>query len=181
MKRFEGFPGRMDFTPIPRVFIRQVLPEIESADEIKILLAVFNIIYQKKGSLRFAGLNELVADASPMTGITAGTDDDRTVIKRWLADAVENHILLAVDVAGPHSTDTLYFINGPAERETVAQIHSGKIPIEGSKPVLTLPQDVPQPDIFSLYENNIGQLTPMIAEELRMPSRRIGKTGSGTP
>ena len=26
MKPFEGFPARMEFTPVPRIFINQVMP-----------------------------------------------------------------------------------------------------------------------------------------------------------
>ena len=166
MKPFEGFPIRMEFTPIPRVFIQQVLPVIDDADQIKILLAAFNLIYQKKGNLRYAGLNEWRKPAALM-GLSRGDDASSDGLKKLLSDAVDRSILLAVDITGSYTSDTLYFVNGPAERDIVEQIRSGKITIEGSVPEDILVSGTTLPDVFSLYENNIGQLTPMIADELK--------------
>jgi len=166
MKNFDGFPVRMDFTPIPRIFIQQVLPSLDDIDQIKILLAAFNLIYQKKGNLRYARLNEL-RDSSSLADLLQAEDTSGERLKVLLANAVDRHILLAIDVAAPGVPDTLYFINGPAERDIVERIRSGQIVIPGSTRAVSPVSEIPPPDIFSLYENNIGQLTPMIAEELK--------------
>jgi DnaD/phage-associated family protein len=69
--------------------------------------------------------------------------------------------------SGP-AADTLYFVNGPNEKEALERIKRGEVKLEGILPV-EFPSDAPplKPDIFTLYESNIGQLTPMIAEELK--------------
>ncbi len=52
----------------------------------------------------------------------------------------------------------------------MAKIRNGELALAGLKAGGQAYPDVetePQPDIFTLYEQNIGMLTPMIAEELR--------------
>jgi DnaD/phage-associated family protein len=49
----------------------------------------------------------------------------------------------------------------------VAKIESGELKLAGLKAVKHVPVDTEeQPNIYTLYEDNIGMLTPMIADEL---------------
>ncbi len=62
----------------------------------------------------------------------------------------------------------IYFLNAEPDRQAVARIQSGELDLGGLKtrePALVDSEE--PPDTFSLYEQNIGMLTPMIAEELR--------------
>ncbi len=59
-------------------------------------------------------------------------------------------------------------LNTESNQQAVAKIQSGEIKLgglKGGKPTYVAPEA--QPDIFTLYEQNIGMLTPMIAEQLR--------------
>ena len=60
MIEFKGFPARMQFTPVPNLVFSSLLPQITDITELKVLLHIFEIIYPKKGSLRFASFNELL-------------------------------------------------------------------------------------------------------------------------
>lgn len=166
MKRFEGFPARMDFSPVPRIFINQVMPRLTSAGEIKALLHVFNAVYQKKGSLRFVSFDELAGTLSGAVGNSgAGWQAE---LRQSLSAAADDGLILTLEVGSGPAAQTLYFVNGPVEREAVERVKRGEMTLEGV-PHAEFPADVPppKPDIFTLYEANIGQLTPMVAEELK--------------
>ncbi len=168
MKRFEGFPARMEFSPVPRVFINQVMPRMTSAGEIKALLYVFNAVYQKKGSLRFVSYSELAGALSGAAENSGAGALWQAELKQSLAAAVDDGLILALDAGSGPDAETLYFVNGPFEREAVRRVKRGEMNLEGVPPA-EFPPDTPPPtpDIFTLYEANIGQLTPMIAEELK--------------
>ncbi len=59
-------------------------------------------------------------------------------------------------------------MNTETDRQAVARIQSGELKLAGLQ-TKEIPANIPeaQPDIFRLYEDNIGMLTPMVADELR--------------
>jgi DnaD/phage-associated family protein len=59
-----------------------------------------------------------------------------------------------------------YFLNTPKGRAAVQAIANGEWRHSGD-PSLLLEMAVERPSIYSLYEENIGPLTPMIAETLQ--------------
>jgi DnaD/phage-associated family protein len=73
---------------------------------------------------------------------------------------------LALDRDG--KTEDIYFLNTESNRQAMAKIESGELSLSGLKPKEPALIDTKEPpDVFTLYEQNIGMLTPMIAEELR--------------
>jgi hypothetical protein len=69
MIEFQGFPAKMRFTPIPNVVFSSLLPQITDITELKVLLHIFEIIYPKKGHLRFAAYSELANRAGLAQGV----------------------------------------------------------------------------------------------------------------
>jgi DnaD/phage-associated family protein len=64
--------------------------------------------------------------------------------------------------------EDIYFLNTDSDRQIVAKIQNGELSLVGLKTGgQSSIETEEQPDIFTLYEQNIGMLTPMIAEELR--------------
>ena len=160
MKNFDGFPQRMRFTPIPNLFFTAVLPQIEDLAEAKTTLHLFWTLYQKKGYPRFATYGELATDALLMSGLGEGE------LRRSLEGAVARGTLLHLALERDGGIEDLYFLNTETDRRAVARIVSGELQIG------TLAREEPtgereRPNIFTLYEENIGMLTPMIAEELK--------------
>ena len=65
-------------------------------------------------------------------------------------------------------TEDVYFLNTESSRQVIAKIQSGELRLPRLKAKeATYVDTKEQPDIFTLYEQNIGMLTPMIADELR--------------
>jgi len=59
MKKFEGFPTRMEYTSLPNVFFSGVLPYIDDMAELKTTLHVLAKLYRKKGYPRYIYSQEL--------------------------------------------------------------------------------------------------------------------------
>ncbi len=49
MKPFDGFQKNMRYTPLPNVFFSQLIPDVQDMAELKVVLHIFYLLYQKKG------------------------------------------------------------------------------------------------------------------------------------
>jgi DnaD/phage-associated family protein len=94
-------------------------------------------------------------------------------LRRGLDAAAERGTLLRLDeepasAAGGREgqRQELYFLNTPAGCRAVAAIETGQQGLGRLLPPPPEPHE-PKPSIFDLYEQNIGPLTPMIAEYLK--------------
>jgi DnaD/phage-associated family protein len=167
MKQFQGFPARMDFTPVPNVFFSGLLPQIDDMAELKTTLHVIAAIYRKKGSPRLVTFNELLGDAGLITSLKCGEEPAAVVLRAALKMASDRGTLIRVVLEGD-GADEAYFLNDEPGRQTVAKINSGELKLPGFQAKVPAPVVTGElPDIFSLYEQNVGMLTPMIADELR--------------
>jgi DNA replication protein len=162
---FNGFPARMQFTPLPNVVFSSILPQITDIVELKVLLYIFKILYPKKGSLRFVSYRELMSQAGLM-GDVRGTLED--TLRQSLSALTAKNVILAVPVKNGDASEDLYFLNNEANRLALERVRNGEMGLAGLKLQGSLPVDPAEPpDIFTLYEQNIGMLTPLIADELR--------------
>jgi DNA replication protein len=163
---FPGFPARSNLTPLPDLFFSKLLPETDSLPELKVLLHIFWRLYRKRGMQRFVTYDELAADDVLMQGL-GEYGDPAAALREALKSAVDHGALLRGTVEKGGQPQDLYFINSEASKESLAKVGIGEASVQ------VVPQAEPNvkkeepPNIFVLYEQNIGLLTPMIAEELK--------------
>ncbi|MFC1912348.1 DnaD domain-containing protein [Chloroflexota bacterium] len=172
MKQFAGFPAKMEFTPLPNFFINTILPRITDMGELKVTLHVMAILYRKKGSPRFVTCRELLENASVMSGLKGMEALPEEILRRALEMAARRGTIIHMAADRDGVSEDVYFLNTDADRQVVAKIRSGELKLSGLK--LEGQEYVAveeRPDIFTLYEQNIGMLTPIIAEELREAER----------
>lgn len=170
MKQLSGFPARMQFTPIPNVFFSRLLPQISDITELKTTLHIFWLLYPKKGYPRFITYRELLNDKSLMSSLREEDKPPDEVLGDALEMAVNRGTILHIVLDRDGAPEDIYFLNTDSDRQVVAKIQNGELALAGLKAGGQAQPDIetePQPDIFTLYEQNIGMLTPMIAEELR--------------
>jgi len=163
---FPGFPHRMQFTPLPNLFFSTLLPQIDNLNELKVVLHVFWLLYQKREHPKFITYSELLANKTVMQGIDGDTAPAEA-LRNALKLASEQGILLHLAVEQGEKQDDTYFLNTEANKKAIAKLQGGDLSLGRA-----LPQGEPyvqpeRPDTFALYEQNIGMLTPMIAEELK--------------
>ena len=177
MKQFNGFPARMQFTPVPNLFFSSLLPQINNIAELKVTLHIFRSIYSKKGYLRFVTTGELLADKSLLSSLSEGEKPAEAVIREALEMAVKRGTILHLALAREGKSEDVYFLNTDAGRKAVDKIKNGELTLVGLKGSQIQPEDTgTPPDIFTLYEDNIGMLTPMIADELREAAKLYPET-----
>jgi len=163
---FHGFPTKTSFTPLPELFFTSLLPQIGDLAELKLILHIFWLLYPKKTNPKYVSYMELSTDTTFLQGIgEEETTDD--VLRAALESTVDRGVLLHFTQDNEGGQEDLYFINSEFNKKAVARLKSGEISLDS-----VLPQDEPdtkkdKPNIYALYEQNIGLLTPMIAEELR--------------
>ncbi|HET9589286.1 MAG TPA: DnaD domain protein [Anaerolineales bacterium] len=150
MSDFTGFTDAETLTPVPDSFFRALLKEIKDIDELKVTLYAIWWIEHMEGPFR--ALREVDFDPERL-GLSANK------IRRGLEKAVERGSLLKV-----RKDATLYFLlNSPRGRAVFQALESGKWNPE----VMDFIPPVERPNIFKLYEENIGPLTPLIADALK--------------
>ena len=168
MSEFNGFPTRMEFTPVPNVFLSNLLPEITDIVELKVTLHIFRLFYYKKGYPKFITFIELSSDVSLMASLNEIVRPPETILHQALESATQRKTILHVAFEDGNRED-IYLLNTETNREIIEKIKNGEIHLTGleTKRVSSEVITEKQPNIFALYEENIGLLTPMIAEELR--------------
>ena len=170
MKQFSGFPAKMQFTSIPNIFFSRLLPQISDIAELKITLHIFWSLYGKRGYPRFTTYRELLGNTSLMSSFREGEKPPDEVLGDALEMAVKRGTILHLVLERDGAPEDVYFLNTESDRQVVAKIRNGELVLAGLKAGGQAYPDVetePPPDIFTLYEQNIGMLTPMVAEELK--------------
>jgi len=151
MNKFRGFTDSETFTQLPDAFFHQLLKEIDDAAELKVTLYFLWRAEHIEGP--FKALCE--TDFEPKDiGLTADE------IRLGLEKAVKRGSLLKSE----HEADVFYFLNSPRGRAAAEAFAKGQW--RKSAGLLSAPP-VERPNIFKLYEENIGPLTPLIADALK--------------
>ena len=163
---FPGFPTRSRLVPLPDLFFTRLLPEMNSLGELKLILHIFWLLSQKKTNLKFVSYEELSADKTLLEGIEGeGTPDE--VLRAALESAVNRGVLLHLTLDSEGEREDMYFINTKPNKRIITGLQSGELSLDNDKLTAEPHMKEDKLNIFVLYEQNIGLLTPMIAEELK--------------
>jgi len=162
MKPFDGFQKNMRYTPLPNVFFSQLAPDVQDVAELKVVLHIFYLLYQKKGYPKYVAEAELLSDKGLMSGV-GGVG----ALRRGLQQSLDRGVLIQCDLEREGKPVVLYLLNSEEGRESCSKIRSGEIDV-AALPVREVCAGAAEaPNIFELYERNIGMLTPMIGDELK--------------
>lgn len=166
MKGFSGFAAKGRLVKIPTQFFSELLPHIDHLTELKVTLYCFWRLQQREGRVLFLRLREILSDEVFLSGLGARDDERRAALMEGLERAVARGTLLHVVARSEGAEEDLYFMNTPRGRAAVRGIEEGKWqpPLRSST---SFDLTIERPNIFTLYEQNIGPLTPLIAEALR--------------
>jgi DNA replication protein len=166
--QFKGFaPGRFSFAQIPEPFFTEIVPQIDDLAELKLVLFCFWALPQKDGDFPHLQWQEFASNQALMQGLLAARPSAKPedTLQDTLRRATERGVLLHVTVLLNEKPKALYFVNTERGRLAMAQIKAGAWQTGATPDVVhILP---PRPNIYKLYEENIGPLTPMIADQLK--------------
>ncbi len=167
MKGFSGFPdGKMRFTSVPNLFFSDLMPIIDNLAEMKVTLYALWALHQKEGPVRYLRLTDFLNDTTFVKSLAPTLETAVDILMDGIERAVARGTFLHVKIESADGHMDLYFLNTEKGRTAVDGITKGEWrpnPDE-DQPISLL---VERPNIFILYEQNIGPLTPIIADELR--------------
>jgi len=175
MPSFAGFPsGSVHTTPLPAPFFTELLPQIDDLGELKVSLYALWFLDQQEGPLRYLALKDLQADRKFLEGLLAISGVDslseveqaRAALMDALDRATRRGTLLRAIPPGKTADDTVFFLNSPRGRAALqSMLRNEWMPgLEGHVQAVL---ELARPNIFKLYEENIGPLTPLISDALR--------------
>jgi DNA replication protein len=150
MKTFKGFTDTETFTQLPDTFFHRLLNQIDDAAELKVTLYFLWHVQHMEGSFR--ALRESDFDTK---GLGLSTDE----IRAGLEKAVQRGSILKLQT----DSATFYFLNSPRGRAASQGFAKG----QGNESPEIASTLFERPNIFRLYEENIGPLTPLIADALK--------------
>jgi DnaD/phage-associated family protein len=118
-----------------------------------------------EGGFRYVRRRDLEADESFLNGLAHDPAAALTTLDEALRRAVRRGAVLEAEAPGRSGVETYYFLNSPKGRAAVQAIQSGQWrPSTGGEVAAPPPRETP--NIFRLYEENIGPLTPLMADTL---------------
>jgi DnaD/phage-associated family protein len=155
---FNGFANGVDQFPVPAPLFGSLLEEIDSLEEFKVIIRMLRMIQQKKGHMPSVSFNEVMADRILVRSIV-----DSSGIRRGVESAVRRNVFIEVT-----STDgiKMFFLNSDSNRNYLVShdLGSTKAKAQENEP---WEANEKRPKIYSLYEENIGLLTPIISEKIK--------------
>ena len=172
MTHFLGFPGGpVRTTPVPDLFWVELLPQIDNLPEMKLTLHCLWRLHRKRGHWRYLTLEELKQDDLLLSGLKESGVPPVATLEAALERAVIRGTLLRIDLRRDGAAECWVLVNTERARELQARVERGDPLPDGVQPAepLILPQE--RPGIFTLYEQNVGLLQPIIAEELDQAAR----------
>ena len=174
---FAGFPRDTNYTPAPDPLLGALLEDIQDIAELKVSLRGLWMLHHKRDNPRAVALDEFLSDTTLQRALGPSSEDGDgnsgpdaseagNEIRRGLRLAVRRGVFLAHE-AGPGQ---VYFVlNNDAGRRTVARMkQSGPQPESATKGADEPPgKPKERPNIYALYEDTVGTLSPIIVERLK--------------
>ncbi|NMC54877.1 MAG: DnaD domain protein [Chloroflexi bacterium] len=164
MNVFNGFASSPNQapTPVPAAFFSELLPQIDHLAELKVTLYTIWFLFQQEGHIRFITEADFLDDELLMSGLAETPQSAQAALREGLERAVARGTLLRAFDA---HQEPLYLLNTERGRATIKGLEKGAWSPD-SIPHAHIHLTADRPNIFRLYEENIGALTPIIANAL---------------
>lgn len=174
MTSFVGFPaGKVRFTSIPDVFFSELVPQIDTLAELKLILHMFWAINHQTGYPRYVTVAELESEESLMTGLVAngGHEAASAPLRDAIESALARGVLIRLSMTLSTGKVEYLFLNTAEARKAVAEVQAGELVLDEPGKASELPLVTEFPGIFGLFEQNLGLIPPILAEELAEAAR----------
>lgn len=166
MPSFPGFPnGKVHQVPIPGPFFEDLMLQIASREELLITLQAFWLLDQLEGTFRYLRLQDFSSDTRFLSSLDENKETATQKLVIGLEHCVDRGTFITASILFQNTEETCYFLNSPKGRAAVRAISSGQwVPGENISASIDVPEELP--NIYRLYEENIGPITPLLAEAL---------------
>jgi len=172
MAPFSGFnTDRSELVPIPAEIFTEILPSISRPGELKLTLHIFWLLSRQQEAPKCVCFDELEHDEPLLRGLAAldTAKEPRQSLREALELAVRRGTVLRLKVEDGGNTREWFFVNTAPNKRLLTRWKRLKpaaiLELLGRRAVKD-PEEMPAQSIFQLYEENIGMLTPLVAEQL---------------
>jgi len=174
-----GFPDGARATPVPDLFFSRDLPELVDPVAVKAMLHVlWRLNRRQAGAPPALRAADLTADLTLRRGVMAlgvAAEAIEGALAGALDGLVDAGLLMAARVSSKAGPERWLFVNGREGRVAFQKWQEGGLLLPELPPAVA-GGGGERPNIYSLYEDNIGLLTPLLAEELREAEAAIPPT-----
>jgi DnaD/phage-associated family protein len=170
---FSGFPeGQLQTIPIPNLFFSELLTRIDHLSELKLTLYALWALSKKEPRHKYIRKGEVRQDQLLMQSLRTPGMTPEEALDDAFERATARGSLIKTTLEFYDGIEELYFLNSPQGRANIKGIQEGKWTPSGD-PEAPVELRTERPNSFVLYEQNIGPLTPMIADHLRDAESRF--------
>ncbi len=167
MGQFKGFTtGQKPGTSLPESFFTELLPKIENVEELKVLLFVFWKTSRQEGPFPYVRQSDFHKDQEFVKGFGKQRGLETQALEQALEAAIKRGTLLSTVIDFKDNKEPIYLLNSARGRAALEAVQKKKWN-PGAKDPAAGSESLAPPNIFRIYEENIGPLTPMIAEALK--------------
>jgi len=157
LRPFPGFVAGSHATAIPNALFSELLPAIDDPVELVVSMYAFYALGRRTAAERWLTVERLAAERPLLRALQHLTPDPVRAIRDGLTAAVARGTLVADGSTEP----ARYVINSAAGRRSLGR-PAGPEP---GAVLTTAPEQAPT--IYALYEESIGTMSPLVADELR--------------
>ena len=150
-------PG--EIVPVPSALFGSLLDRISNLETLRCALRVIFLLHRKQGKLKYISVAEMVAD--PVLQWDGGPESAEQILDTF----VEYGLLVKLSIDTKNSG--CYCLDNIANRRAITRVGNGAILGLEVPAVKSREEAIPRPDIFKMYESNIGVIYPMAAERLK--------------
>ena len=170
-ERHSPFPRGVQFTPVPNPMLAGLLEKIDDVNELKLTLRVIWALHRKRSTVPYVTASEMYEDRSVAAMLHLSGEALESAVQGALKAAVQRGTLLEVsttldegEAGGPR-----YLLNTEPVRKSLARKGLAPVSPAGGPNAETAQSEV-RPElkrgVFKTYEENIGPLTPLIADSI---------------
>jgi DNA replication protein len=167
MPTTRGFSRDTRYTPVPSPLLGPLLQEIKSTSELRCTLRVLGLVHQRRSRRLWVTFSELIADSVLVNALAKESEGTPEAIRTGVEEAVARGTLLQAQQPEASGSETLLFVNDEPGRRAYASIGQDVTAQETHDLPENIAPEAARPTIYALYEENIGTLTPLLAEEMK--------------
>ncbi len=156
--------------PVPRSFFERHLARVRDIAALKVLLTIYEKVDQLDKSAPFVSEDEIFADQPLLEGVRlAGSSRDLVDELRHAVEVLVAHDAIVRLCVEEGEEESFWLMPKEPENQRVLNsfVRGERVfPYRNSKSSAPTRIAVERPNVFRLYEQNIGVLTPLIADQL---------------
>ncbi|CAA9586214.1 MAG: DnaD/phage-associated domain protein [uncultured Thermomicrobiales bacterium] len=156
--------------PVPRAFFTDILPGVSTIEELQVTLVALRLFDEAGGYDSPVAERSIVRDSALRTAlrIEGSPREPDKRIAQGLELAVARGTLLRLITTSGRKRVIWYYVNTPDNRASVGLMERGQLAVPEAVWIGdTAPEvELDRPNAFRLYEQNIGPLTPLVADQI---------------